>query len=126
MRRLPLLYLFACAILSTGCLAFAAGAAGGALVASDDEDIERYIDTHEVEPRIAKAMYEGEIVEGMTKEQVKVMMGETQYDCEEREVTKSDVATSKWVCENDDPKWIGRHIIRFQDDRVLSHDTENL
>lgn len=49
--------------------------------------LQRYMDTHQVKHDIAEAMYEGEIVKGMTKEDVRFMLslGGAKYDCDEKQ-----------------------------------------
>jgi hypothetical protein len=102
---------------STGCLAIAAGAAGGALADRHDNKVQRYIDTHDVEPDIAEAMYDGEVVPGMTKEQVRFLLDlpALKYDCEEQKPTEN---TSLWVCDSRDPMRVHRYTISFVNGEV--------
>lgn len=100
-----------------GCLAVAAGAAGGAAASSQHREVQRYIDTHEVEPRIAEAMYEGEIVAGMTKQEARFVLGlgKSDYSCEEK---KTGENTEEWVCEDTDPMHVGKYSIYFENGKV--------
>lgn len=116
MSRLSLLGLLGCAVLATGCLAFAAGAAGGA-AASQDSDIERYVETHDVEPRIAEAMYDREIVQGMTKEEARLVVTNQGYTSCDKDSTSTEAT---WSCENPDPKFIGEWIVEFENDEVVT------
>lgn len=121
MLRLRSLLIVACAAATTGCLALAAGAAGGALVSGDNEEVERYVATHDVEPRIAEAMYEGRIVEGMNKDQVGLLFSQSNYNSCEKETKESRRST--WTCDSSDPMWTGTYLVQFEDGKVVSVDT---
>ena len=117
------LHFFACLLMLTaaaGCLAVAAGAAGAAAAESSDDAVARYIDTHEeVAPHIAEAMYNGEIVQGMSKEEALFMARLKGYgDCEEVETPQEN--TSEWVCEDNDPMRVGKYAIRFKNGKLVS------
>lgn len=99
----------------SGCVAVAAGAAGASLVESDNEAVGRYIDTHDVEPHIAQAMYDGKIVEGMTKEQVSLLLDQAGYACEKEQEETQET----WSCEDQDPMKLRYRIIEFEEGRVV-------
>jgi len=97
---------------STGCLAIAAGAAGGALANNHENEVQRYIDTHDVEPNIAEAMYDGEVVLGMTEEQVGFLLDlpTLKYNCEERKPAKN---VTLWVCDKTDTRRVEKYTVSF-------------
>lgn len=117
---IALLFLLGVLFLTSSCIPFLAGAAGGAIAGGDDnERAERYVATHDVTPRIAKAMYDGRVVQGMTKEQVRVTMKDELITCE---VSAVESARTRWDCLNEDPKFIGGYIVYFKDGRVVDYD----
>lgn len=82
-----------------------------------ENEVQRYIDTHDVEPDIAEAMYDGEVVPGMTKKQVRFLVGlpELKYDCEEQ---KRNENISLWVCDSKDPMRVEEYTITFVNGKV--------
>ena len=85
---------------------------------SSDDAVARYIDTHEVTPRVAEAMYEGKIVEGMSHEETMFMVRLRGYgDCEEVETQQEN--TSKWMCEDKDPMRVGEYAILFRNGKLV-------
>jgi hypothetical protein len=75
MRFLNLGLLLVSAVFTAGCLAFAAGAVGGAM-ADDDyvEQIDYYITTNSPPDSIAKAMRDERVSLGMNKEEVRLVL----------------------------------------------------
>jgi hypothetical protein len=75
-RVIPLLPVLCLGMILTGCVAAGAGAvAGDAAVSPSDEAIE-YVRTHDLEPYIGRAIERGDIVRGMSKEDVRFVKGE--------------------------------------------------
>lgn len=117
MLRFAVFPLLLVSLFVSGCLAFTAGAVGGAVADSDDADsVTQYVNTHDVSNRVAKAMYEGRVVEDMTKEEVRLVLGERPYSCEP--TAQTDTSTT-WMCDRDDPKWIDEYTIEFQSGEVV-------
>jgi len=73
----------------SGCLAVAAGAAGGA-EAAENSQIDYYLAIHNPRPDIYQALEDKEIVKGMTKEQVRLIMStKTPYQINPNSKSKS-------------------------------------
>jgi hypothetical protein len=65
--------LFLFAILTTGCLAAGAGAAGGAIAASGNDDpVEYYINTELPPDSIRKAMRSEQVIQGMSEAEARL------------------------------------------------------
>jgi len=87
-------------------------------VASDNERIERYVGTHDVSPEVAEAMYEGRIMKGMSKKEVRLTMEGELLSCNPE---ATDTEKTRWNCYDDDPKFIGGYIVYFKDGEVVSY-----
>jgi RNase adaptor protein for sRNA GlmZ degradation len=75
MRFLNLGLLLVSAVFTAGCLAFAAGAVGGAVANDNDvEQIDYYITTNSPPDFIAKAMRDERVSLGMNKEEVRLVL----------------------------------------------------
>jgi hypothetical protein len=85
----PILLLFLTPLVS-GCVAAAAGAAAGDAAASPSDEAVEYVRTHDLEPYIGRAIERGDVVRGMSKEDVRFVMGEP------RDVREQDGRTV-WV-----------------------------
>ena len=75
MQRLRLLILVVAPVFLSGCLAFVAGAVGGAVANDDDvEQIDYYITTNSPPDSIARAMRDRRVSLGMNKEEVRLVL----------------------------------------------------
>ena len=100
MRFLNLGLLLVSAVFSAGCLALAAGAAGGA-AASGGNDIEYYIKTEGPPQEIAQAMRDERIIEEMNRAEVRLVMDQKiGYSAEPDRKTSSDIGEEKWLYES--------------------------
>lgn len=107
--------LFAVLFLLTGCASAVAGAAIASAADSNEDKVNRYVNTHDVSNRVAKAMYEGRIIKGMTKDQAGFMTGLAGYDCE----SEADGANATvWTCQDPDPMHVGTYKIYFEEGKV--------
>ena len=62
--------------LLTGCLAAGAGAVAGDAAISPSEEAIEYVRTHDLEPYIGRAIERGDVVPGMSKEDVRFVEGD--------------------------------------------------
>ena len=80
MRFLNLGLLLVSAVFTAGCLAFAAGAVGGAMADDDGvEQIDYYITTNSPPDFIAEAMRGQRVSLGMNKEEVRLVLDANQW-----------------------------------------------
>jgi hypothetical protein len=94
-----------------GCIAAGAGAAAGAAVSSGppSEEAKKYVRTHELEPRIARAIEGGYLVAGMTPQQVEFLRGEPDR-------TESKNGRTIWIY---DPSDINEVRLAFRDGELV-------
>lgn len=60
----------------TGCVAAGAGAAAGEAATTPSREAIEYVRTHDLKPYVGRAIERGDIVRGMSKEDVRFVKGE--------------------------------------------------
>jgi hypothetical protein len=70
-------------LLLTGCVAAGAGAAAGVAAVSPSEEAIEYIRTHDLKPYVGRAIERGDVVRGMSKEDVRFVEGDPKGIIEE-------------------------------------------
>ncbi|MCS3616877.1 hypothetical protein [Salinibacter ruber] len=73
--------------LLTGCVAAGAGAVAADAVVSPSEEAIQYVRTHDLKPYIGRAVERGDIVRGMSKEDVQFVKGDPRSIREREERT---------------------------------------
>jgi len=108
-------------LLLTGCLAFAAGAAGGAVASgSADDQIEYYIQTEGPPREIAEAMGKRELAVGMEPAAVRLVMdARTDFNARPDSVETTDDG-ERWLYENTDPMTPGVYEVTFREGAVAA------
>jgi len=118
MRLIPVLIL---PLLLTGCVA-AVGAAAAS--GEENEDIDYYLKTNEVQTRIEKAMRDRKIASGMTPAQVKLVMGaKNNYKARPDSVKNFD-GGEEWMFESIDPMMPATYKITFNKGVVVGKSEE--
>jgi hypothetical protein len=74
-------------LLLTGCVAAGAGAVAADAVVSPSEEAIQYVRTHDLKPYVGRAIERGDIVRGMSKEDVQFVKGDPRSIREREERT---------------------------------------
>ena len=75
-RAFSLFSLLCLSILLAGCVAAGAGAVAGDAAVTPSEEAIEYVRTHDLEPYIGRAIERGDVVRGMSKEDVQFVKGD--------------------------------------------------
>lgn len=63
-------------------------------------------------------MYEGRIIEGMSKKEVRLTMEGEARSCKPEPI---DLEKTRWKCYDEDPKFPGGYIVYFKDGEVVNY-----
>jgi outer membrane lipoprotein-sorting protein len=110
-ESITLFVLLLTSVLLSGCVAAATGAAAGAAASEStpSPEVKKYVRTHDLEPRVARAIEGGYAVKGMKPEHVRLAIGEPE------DVEESDGETV-WIY---DDSGVGKSRFHFQDGRLV-------
>ena len=109
-KSLASILLLVSPFLLTGCVAAGAGAVAGDAAVSPSEEAIQYVRTHDLKPYIGRAIERGDVVRGMSKEDVRFVKGDPKR-------TKEEEGRTVWVYGTVSQ----RKRVYFEDGKVVDH-----